>query len=138
MKNIKKSSTRASGKSQKSKKKEIRVQGGHYILDFFGCNQEQLNSIKFWQENLTKSANAAGMEILHHHFHEFTPQGITGFLLLSTSHISMHTWPEFGYVACDVFSCSDDKDTQKAVDYLKKAISHKTCEVEYVDRGYIV
>jgi S-adenosylmethionine decarboxylase proenzyme len=122
----------------KNKSQDKQIKGGHYILDFFGCDPEQLNSIKFWQENLTESANAAGMEILHNHFHEFTPQGITGFLLLSTSHISMHTWPEFGYVACDVFSCSDDNETRKAVDYLKKSINHKTCEVEFVERGYIV
>jgi spermidine synthase len=122
--------------STKSKKKEIK--GGHYILDFFGCDSNQLNSLKFWREHLEKSADAAGMEILHHHFHEFTPQGITGFLLLSTSHISIHTWPEFNYVACDVFSCSDDKDTLKAVDYLKKHITHKNCEMEFVDRGYVV
>ncbi len=129
-------------KSRKSKVKiktqEKEIKGGHYILDFFGCDRDQLNSIKFWQENLAKSADAAGMEVLHSYFHQFSPQGITGFLLLSTSHISMHTWPEFNYVACDVFSCSSDEDTRKAVDCLKENISHETCEEEYVDRGYVV
>ncbi len=120
------------------KSQDKQIKGGHYILDFFGCDKDQLNSLNFWQESLTNSANAAGMEILHSHFHEFTPQGITGFLLLSTSHISMHTWPEFGYVACDVFSCSDDKDTLKAVEYLKKNLVHDKCEMKSVGRGYVV
>jgi len=128
-----------SGKSKNNNKSQNKqIKGGHYILDFFGCDKDQLDSVKFWQESLTKSADAAGMEILHSHFHQFNPHGITGFLLLSTSHISMHTWPEFNYVACDVFSCSDDKDTRKAVDFLKKSLTHKKCGMKCVERGYVV
>jgi S-adenosylmethionine decarboxylase proenzyme len=112
--------------------------GGHYVLDFYGCDAAQLNSISFWKENLKAAAEAAEMEILNSHFHEFEPQGITGFLLLSTSHISMHTWPEHGYVACDVFSCSSDEYTRKAVEHLKKVITHSKVDVTYVDRGFAV
>jgi len=120
------------------KSSENKITGGHYLLDFFGCDTEQLNSMKFWQESLPQAAQAAEMQILNSHFHQFDPQGITGFLLLSTSHISIHTWPEHAYVACDVFSCSSDEYTRKAVDYLKKVLKHKKCEMEYVDRGYAV
>jgi S-adenosylmethionine decarboxylase proenzyme len=114
------------------------IKGSHYILDFFGCDREQLDSMDFWQKELPESAKAAGMEILHDNFHQFEPHGITGFLLLSTSHISFHTWPEFGYVACDVFSCSSDSYTRKAVDYLKKCIEHKKCEMNKINRGYVI
>lgn len=117
-------------KSQKNK-----IMGGHYVLDFFGCSLNQLDSMKFWQKNLGKAARAADMEILKSHFHKFEPHGITGFLLLSTSHISVHTWPEHNFAACDVFSCSSDEYTKKAVDYLKKIIAHKKCETEYFGRG---
>lgn len=118
--------------------KANKIRGSHYILDFFGCSPEQLDSMDFWKTELPKSAKAAEMEILHENFHQFLPHGITGFLLLSTSHISFHTWPEYGYVACDVFSCSSDDFTQKAVDYLKKCIEHKKCEMKKVDRGYVI
>jgi S-adenosylmethionine decarboxylase proenzyme len=115
-----------------------KIKGSHYILDFFGCNPEQLDSMNFWREELPASAKAAGMEILHDNFHQFNPHGITGFLLLSTSHISFHTWPEYGYVACDVFSCSSDDFTRKAVDHLKSKISHKKCTLKKVERGYVI
>jgi S-adenosylmethionine decarboxylase proenzyme len=115
-----------------------KTRGSHYILDFFGCNPKQLDSMTFWQEELPAAAKAAEMEILHDHFYQFTPHGITGFLLLSTSHISFHTWPEYSHVACDVFSCSSDKYTRKAVDHLKNCIEHKKCEMKKVDRGYIM
>ena len=117
---------------------ESKIMGGHYLLDFFGCDAEQLNSMEFWQENLPKAANAAEMKILNSHFHKFEPYGITGFLLLSTSHISVHTWPEHQYAACDVFSCSSDKYTIKAVNFLKKIIRYKKCKTEYLDRGCLV
>lgn len=115
-----------------------RVKGAHFTIDFFGCDPHQLNSLKFWQENLVASAHAAKMDILHSYFHQFEPQGITGFLLLSSSHISFHTWPEYNYVACDVFSCSNDEETYKAVQYLKDVIEHKRVEMNKIKRGYVV
>ena len=83
-----------------------------------------------------EAAESANMEILHTHFHEFKPQGITGFLLLSTSHISIHSWPEYNYVACDVFSCSDDTNTLKAANSLIKAVESTRKKVQRVKRGY--
>jgi S-adenosylmethionine decarboxylase proenzyme len=115
-----------------------RIRASHYILDFFGCNPEQLDSMDFWKKELPAAAKVAGMEILHDNFHQFTPYGITGFLLLSTSHISFHTWPEYNHVACDVFSCSGDEYTIKAVEHLKNCIEHKKCETKKIDRGYLM
>lgn len=115
-----------------------KTKGLHIIIDLFGCDPHQINSLKFWEETLRGSADSAGMEILHTHFHEFKPQGITGFLLLSTSHISIHSWPEYNYVACDVFSCSDDINTEKAATFLIKNIESTRRKIERVKRGYNV
>lgn len=114
---------------------ENKIMGGHYLLDFFGCSKTQLDSMEFWQKNLPKAAHAAEMEILNSHFHKFEPYGLTGFLLLSTSHISVHTWPEHNFAACDVFSCGSGEFTKRAVGYLKKILKHKKCEMEYIGRG---
>lgn len=118
--------------------KKSRTKGAHYTIDFFGCDPHQLNSLEFWKLALPQAAADANMDILHSYFHKFDPQGITGFLLLSSSHISFHTWPEYNYVACDVFSCSNDEETYKAVDCLKKFIEHKRTEVHKIKRGYVV
>ena len=85
---------------------------------------------------MTDAALAARMEILHVHFHKFAPHGVTGVVLLSTSHISVHTWPEYGYAAFDVFSCSDENQTRKAVDYITGHLTHRTKRIKGVDRGY--
>jgi len=114
-----------------------KVKGGHYIIDFFGCDPHQINRTEFWKEELPLAAKEAGMDILHSHFHEFDPQGITGFLLLSSSHLSVHTWPEYNYVACDIFSCSHGDETKKAVDYLRQRITHTRAEKRYIKRGYV-
>ncbi len=114
-----------------------KVRGAHYTIDFFGCDREQLNSLSFWQKILPRVAKEGKLDVLNSYFHKFEPQGITGFLLLSSSHISFHTWPEYNYVACDVFSCTKGEDTKNAVDYLKKQIKHETAEVTHIKRGFV-
>lgn len=115
-----------------------KTKGLHVIVDLFGCDPYQANSIKFWEDTLTYAAHSANMEILHQHFYQFKPHGVTGFLMLSTSHISVHTWPEYGYVACDVFSCSDDTNTLKAVDALTKAVESFRKNIQKIKRGYTI
>lgn len=115
-----------------------KTKGLHILIDLYRCDPHQINSRKFWEETLLGAASAASMEILHTHFHQFEPQGITGFLLLSTSHISIHSWPEYNYVACDVFSCSDDVNTEKAADFLVKAVECGRKKIQKVKRGYNV
>ncbi len=115
-----------------------KTKGMHILIDLFGCDPHQINSSKFWNDTLTGAAQTAGMEVLHSHFHEFKPQGITGFLLLSTSHISIHSWPEYNYVACDVFSCSDEAETIMAADFLIQAVESTKKKVQKIKRGYNV
>lgn len=115
-----------------------KTRGLHILIDLSGCDPHQINSKKFWSDTLTGAANAASMEILHTYFHEFKPQGITGFLLLSTSHISIHSWPEYNYAACDVFSCSDDANTLKAAEFLIQAVESTKKTVQKIKRGYNV
>lgn len=115
-----------------------KTKGLHILIDLSGCDPHQINSKKFWHDTLVGAANVAGMDILHTHFHEFKPQGVTGFLLLSTSHISIHSWPEYNYAACDVFSCSDDANTLKATDFLIQAVKSTKKRIQKVKRGYNV
>jgi len=110
--------------------------GIHYLIEFFGCNFKQIDSVEFWKKVLPESIEGTPIEILHSHFHKFEPQGITGFLLLSSSHISVHTWPDKGYAACDIFTCADEETTNIVYGRLKKAISHDHINLEKINRGY--
>ena len=110
--------------------------GHHFLIEFFGCDEKQINSVDFWKKELVSSIEGTEMQALHDFFYEFEPQGVTGFVLLSSSHISIHTWPENGYVACDVFTCSSYEDTKTVMDYLKQKLIHSKSSVKKIQRGF--
>lgn len=111
--------------------------GVHYFVNFFGCETSQIDTVGFWEKVLPESVEKSKMTVLKSFFYEFNPQGVTGFLLLSSSHLSIHTWPEHGYVACDIFSCSGEEDTQKVIDYLVQSIKHSNIDIKKIKRGFV-
>jgi S-adenosylmethionine decarboxylase len=86
------------------------------------------------QNAFRKSVEVCGATLLHIHTHKFSPQGVSGVAVLAESHISVHTWPEIGYGAFDVFMCGD-ADPWKAVDVLKEAFDTSHVEVRELLRG---
>lgn len=81
--------------------------GCHSLVDFYGVAEDKLNDAQLLENCLLKAAQAANLTPIHPPtFHLFPGGGMTGFLLLSESHIALHTYPEFGYIAIDIFSCS--------------------------------
>jgi S-adenosylmethionine decarboxylase len=81
--------------------------GKHCILELYGCDPARLDDEPFVRSAITNAALRAGATLLHLISHRFTPHGVTGLALLAESHISIHTWPESGYAAVDVFTCGD-------------------------------
>lgn len=82
----------------------VRYAGTHLIVDLWGA--ERLDDRDHVQRTLESCVEAAGATLLHVHLHHFTPnQGVSGVAVLAESHISIHTWPETGYAALDVFMC---------------------------------
>ncbi len=77
---------------------------------------------------------ACGATLLHIHTHKFSPQGVSGVAVLAESHISVHTWPEIGYGAFDVFMCGD-ADPWQAIGVLKRAFGTETVRVKELRRG---
>src|SRR6056297_180800 len=75
-----------------------------------------------------------GATLLHIHTHKFSPQGVSGVAVLAESHISVHTWPEIGYGAFDVFMCGD-AEPWRAVDILKRAFATSDVRVKELLRG---
>lgn len=90
----------------------------HLLYDLWVADVTVLERVEAWQEVLRDAAVAAGATILHERFHQFEPYGMTGFLLLAESHISVHTWPEEGYAAVDVFTCGR-MNAQHVIDHLR-------------------
>ncbi|UWQ48191.1 adenosylmethionine decarboxylase [Leisingera caerulea] len=86
------------------------------------------------QNAFRKCVEVCGATLLHIHTHKFSPQGVSGVAVLAESHISVHTWPEIGYGAFDVFMCGD-AEPWKAVGVLKEAFSTDMVEVRELLRG---
>jgi len=109
--------------------------GRHCILELYHCDKAKLNDEAFIRTTITSSAKIAGATLINLVTHSFKPQGVTGLALLAESHISIHTWPEIGYAAIDVFTCGDHTMPEKACkslfkDFLAKSFSFKNIERE--------
>ncbi|MET0264570.1 MAG: adenosylmethionine decarboxylase [Duganella sp.] len=85
-----------------------RPTGTHLLADLGGIAAEKLCNSDMLDQLLRAAAQAAHARVLHSHFHGFGDgQGVTGVVLLAESHISLHTWPECGFAAADIFMCGD-------------------------------
>ncbi len=111
------------------------VLGRHLIAEVWTDERELLNDVDRIMQIIISSANAAEMTILDTGSHHFTPQGVTAYALLAESHISIHTWPEYGYAAVDIYTCG--KEPRKALEELKKQLKAKKIEVVVMDRGEV-
>jgi len=110
--------------------------GVHYLLEFFGCAKEQMDSLPFWRKLLRQAVKDSDFTVLNKHFYKFSPHGITGYLLLSSSHISIHTWPEFRYVTCDIFSCGGEDETKGIVKHISAGVCHEKMRRRKLKRGF--
>ena len=97
--------------------------GKHCILELYDCDPTKLNDETFLRHTITTAAQRAGATLLNLITHRFEPQGVTGLALLAESHISIHTWPENGYAAVDVFTCGDHTMPEKACEVLCKELA---------------
>lgn len=108
--------------------------GAHVLADFWGCQASKLDDAELLMFSLREAARNAKMTVLGEEAHKFEPQGFTGLLLLAESHISIHTYPEKGYAAIDVFTCGSGK-TQEAINYLKAVLQPTHVKETVLQRG---
>lgn len=79
--------------------------GTHVLAELNGCPEALLNDPETLKSSLVTAAKEAGATVVSAHFHHFSPHGVSGVIIISESHITIHTWPELGYAALDVFTC---------------------------------
>lgn len=112
---------------------KIKYAGIHLIADFWGGKIiESPAEIKRILLETAKKSNNTPIEVK---IHKFSPHGLTGFVLLAESHISIHTWPEMDYVAIDIFSCGTKSKPWQGLEYLKKEFKPKRIKVKKIKRG---
>lgn len=108
--------------------------GTHLIADLYGCEIPDLY-IDTIERIVRKAAFAANATVLSVHTHTFDPCGMSSVAILSESHLSVHTWPERGFVAADIFTCGCHTDPAKAFESLKESFNAQKSVVNKMPRG---
>ncbi|MEG1477886.1 MAG: adenosylmethionine decarboxylase [Clostridiales bacterium] len=107
----------------------------HILAEFYGCTFQLLNDTKKVEQIMCKAAVEAGAEIREFVFHKFSPQGVSGVVIISESHLAIHTWPELGHAAIDVFTCGETVDPWDACKYLENMFEAKDVKATEIKRG---
>ncbi|MFO0920420.1 MAG: adenosylmethionine decarboxylase [Candidatus Saccharimonadales bacterium] len=108
--------------------------GRHLVSDMWKC-QKLADDVESLEKIILNACHVANATILGVSSHKFEPQGVTVMVLLAESHISLHSWPEYNYVAIDVFTCGKDMDPQSAIDYLENCLKPEKVETKKIIRG---
>jgi len=111
--------------------------GRHLLIELKDCNVEVLNDLDFLKRCLHDAANQIGATVVNECFYEFSPHGISGVLIISESHLCVHTWPEHGYAAIDIFTCGDSVKPERAVNPLVERLGSKNHSFIELKRGIL-
>lgn len=106
----------------------------HVLYDAWVEDREVIATVEPMKELMCRAAEAGGATVLHEHFHQFNPWGVTGFLLLAESHISVHTWVDEGFAAFDIFTCGS-MNTDKVLEVIRAGIKPTYASVRRIVRG---
>lgn len=109
--------------------------GRHTILDMYECDQAILDNPVALEQIMLQAAALANATIIKAHFHQFAPQGVSGSVIIAESHFNIHTWPENGYAAIDLFTCGKDLNPETAVNYLVEKLNCKRHNLSHLKRG---
>jgi S-adenosylmethionine decarboxylase len=96
----------------------LKTLGRHLIAELFDCPQHLLQDVDVVQEILVSAAKVSGATIVQLVFHEFSPFGVSGVVVIAESHITVHTWPEHRFAAVDVFTCGGAMEPDIALQYI--------------------
>jgi S-adenosylmethionine decarboxylase proenzyme len=114
---------------------EIRTLGRQLMVEYHGCAPDLLNDVEHVKRSMVEAAKATGATIVGDLFHHFSPHGVSGVVVIAESHLAIHTWPEYGYAAVDLFTCGSEIDPYRGFALLKVALGAEKSEVEEFTRG---
>jgi len=109
--------------------------GRHIIAELWDCSVEKLDDMGLIEKIMVNAALEAGAEVREVAFHKFAPMGVSGVVIISESHLTIHTFPEHGYASVDVYTCGDRIDPQDAINYIVEKLDAKTQETMLIPRG---
>ena len=113
----------------------MKALGRHILVEMYECDSEVLNDQETIREVMLQAAENADATICGDSFHRFSPHGVSGVVVIAESHLSIHTWPEYGFAALDLFTCGDEVDPWVAFTHLRNAFKAKHSSQIEIRRG---
>jgi S-adenosylmethionine decarboxylase proenzyme len=111
--------------------------GRHLLCEYHGCDRELLNLPDRIRTELRAAVVRAGATPVHDVVHAFSPHGVTGVIVIAESHFAIHTWPEHGFAAVDLFTCGETVDPWVAFEHLGRALGATSQSVVELRRGLL-
>lgn len=109
----------------------------HTLIELYGCDAEVLGRTAAIRKRVVSAVRAGGGTIVKSLFHQFSPWGVSGVVVITESHVTIHTWPEHGYAAVDIFSCSPKLDHAEILDQLREALGARRVRRRSFRRGAV-
>ncbi|KXZ39916.1 adenosylmethionine decarboxylase proenzyme [Alkalithermobacter thermoalcaliphilus JW-YL-7 = DSM 7308] len=116
---------------------KIEQLGRHILAEFYNCDKELLNDHKLIEKFMIEAAEESKATVVTSNFHLFNPWGVSGVVVIQESHLTIHTWPEYGYAAVDFFTCGDEVNPWVAFQYMKDKLKAEVSETTEVPRGIV-
>lgn len=114
---------------------EYTFEGRHFIASYKFCDQEALLDIPHFQEAMLKAAQASGAQVLSYQIYEFPGSGFTMVILLSESHASVHTYPEYGACFVDLFTCGTTCSSSNFDEQLRSYLKPQNVDHQLLERN---
>jgi len=111
--------------------------GRHLLLELKDCNKEVLDDLDFLKDCLNEAVICCNATVVGESFFHFSPYGVSGVVNIAESHISIHTWPEYGYAAVDVFTCGDNVEPEKAAKLIRGKLESNSYSMIELRRGIV-
>jgi len=110
--------------------------GNHILVEFMNCDPQIMNDVAGIERDMVAAAQHAGATVINSTFHHFSPYGVSGVVVIQESHLAIHTWPEYGYAAVDLFTCGE-MDAWISFDMLKDCFKAKSYSALEMKRGSV-
>ncbi|MCL5681077.1 MAG: adenosylmethionine decarboxylase [Candidatus Thermoplasmatota archaeon] len=109
--------------------------GIHIIADLRGVEFDRISNVDDIKKVMEGAVKAGNLTKIRSHYHQFTPTGVSGIILIAESHLSFHTWPEYGLVTLDIFTCGPTDNAETAFEYILDKLSPQSVEYKKLERG---
>ncbi|ATD54127.1 Putative S-adenosylmethionine decarboxylase proenzyme [Clostridium chauvoei JF4335] len=116
---------------------KIEQLGRHILVEYYNCDKEILKNHEIIEEYMKQAAIEANATIVTSCFHKFNPWGVSGAVIIQESHLTIHTWPEYGYASVDLFTCGDSVNPWIGFKYLEEVLKSERSESTEVARGLV-